>query len=75
MTHDLLSLTDGGFNDTPQSQKNAIFMCPTAELNSSSNSHTDNDCGQGEHGCKSKFLSESEAGLVKHVEGKGHYWI
>ena len=72
LTKDLLSLTDGGLNDTPQRQKNAVFMCPTADLNSSSDSNTDNNCGQGEHGCESKFLPESEAGLVKHVERKGH---
>ena len=72
-THDLLSLTDGGFNDIPKSHKNFIFICSFGELNGSSNSHNDDYCGQEEHDSETNFLPGSESASVKHVEGEAYY--
>ena len=71
-THDLLPLTDGGLNGTPKSHKNPTFICPLGELNSSSNSHNNDNCGEGEGDCETSFLPGSESGLVKHVEGQAY---
>ena len=71
-TYDVLLLTDGGLGDTPKSHKNPISINPLSKLNTSSNSHDNHNCGQGEHDCETDFRPESEFGLLKHIQGKAY---